>query len=163
MTTSARDGIRRLGDFSGRDSRAVFWSYAGVVIGVVLVSGNALLVPVIAASLVFAPPTALWLVVPMLLGTSLIVLVNVVLLAAAVTRRLHDRGRRGTWAVLPLAALLAALAMMIPLSRAAERGDDPGIMFVAMAISLLYFLLLAVLVVQLILPGDPHENRFGQP
>ncbi len=158
---SVHRGIRSLRQFSGRDSRGAFWPYAGLVLGVTYAVGGLLSFVVVAVGIVAAPSSAIGLMAPMLLLMSAMVATVVVLLAAAVTRRLHDRGRRGVWALLPLGALLTALCMMIPVGAAAERDDGPGILFAAMGVGLLYFALLAALVLQLVLPGRAQGDRFA--
>ncbi len=102
-------------------------------------------------------------------GTGVAVVVAIVMLAAAVVRRLHDSGRAGWWGVLPLPFLLIGLVAMFRvfemIRAVGELAFAPPFPQFAMlfANNVLYLGLLALLVVQLCRPGDPDANRFGPP
>jgi len=95
------------------------------------------------------------------LGTML----SVILLAAAVVRRLHDSGRSGVWGLLPLPFLTAGMVMMPRLFDQFAAGPEPdlGIFFAVFLNNLAYLAALGVLIVLLALRGTPGENRFGPP
>lgn len=86
----------------------------------------------------------------------------VLLLAAAVTRRLHDGDRSGAWGLLPLPFLAAIFALTQNRRPLPELwADSPLLVVGAVACGLAYlatFLLLAVL---LGTKGSEGPNRFG--
>jgi len=88
----------------------------------------------------------------------------VVLLAAAVTRRLHDTGRAGWWAALPLVLLAAATAtfpsVMEQMMTQAENAPM-GLFYLTFGLGMLYNLSLLVLIVFLCLKGTVGPNRYG--
>lgn len=182
-------GFRRLGQFSGRDSRAIFWPYAGLVLGVgvlaIIVVIMAWMPSFIAETQAFAtqhpdrvttqvgPGSYTVTITPgdppflpdnrgVMLGISLVVVALVVLLAAAVTRRLHDTGRSGLWGLPTPIFLLISLTLM-PGLMSSFVGPDPdmrlfGLLF---ANNAAYILSLGLLLLFLVLPGRPGPNRFG--
>jgi uncharacterized membrane protein YhaH (DUF805 family) len=91
----------------------------------------------------------------------------VLLLAAAVARRLHDRGRSGLVGLLPLPFLGIGFAIMPQLFHVAvARTPDLhalGRLFPLLFVNnLVYLASLAYLVVQLVSPGTSGPNRFGE-
>lgn len=98
---------------------------------------------------------------PMMIYLGLIALVTVALLAASVTRRLHDRNWRGAWGLLPLPFLAIGLVMMPHMLNG--RSPDMTLFFMLFFNNMLYLALLLWLIVLLALPGTPGANRFGQP
>lgn len=94
---------------------------------------------------------------------------HIVLLAAACTRRLHDRTISGKWLVLPL---LFSLPGMIMLPRLMEQvspgsaGANPGF-FGSIALifagNLLYLVSLLTLAILMMQRGTDGVNRFGPP
>lgn len=101
-------GFKKLADFKGRDRRSQFWPYAGVVCAVWFVVqgmfGNLVMFTAMAsgdeANFVIA-----------FIGTMVAgVLLLVCLLAAAVSRRLHDRGLSGLWALIPVGLLVVMMS-----------------------------------------------------
>lgn len=101
--------------------------------------------------------------------SAIVSLLAIVLLAAAVVRRLHDSGRGGWWGALPLPFLVIGLVAMFrifdTMQRVAEPGFTPPVLpfVVLFANNMLYLGMLALLVVQLCRPSDPGVNRFGPP
>jgi uncharacterized membrane protein YhaH (DUF805 family) len=91
-------------------------------------------------------------------------LAMVLLLAAAVARRLHDRGKSGLWGLLPVPFLAGGLFFMTNLF-ATFRGEEPNLRLFGFAFlnNLLYLAMLACLVVMLVKRGDEGENRYGPP
>lgn len=81
------------------------------------------------------------------------------LLAAAVTRRLHDTGRSGCWGLVPVALLSTGVSGMGWLL---GRGDVGGIPLLLLFLNnMVYLGSVALLVVFLVLPGTSGPNRFG--
>jgi uncharacterized membrane protein YhaH (DUF805 family) len=130
---SIRHNLANLFRFSGRESRALFWPYA---IGIFLLSVAAyilLFVPVMidmmsrAVAYAQAHPEGLPKGAPgqppvlppelmpdfsrMMIPSALVGVVAILLLAAAVVRRLHDRGKSGWWGALPLPFKLFGIAI----------------------------------------------------
>jgi uncharacterized membrane protein YhaH (DUF805 family) len=91
------------------------------------------------------------------------VLACVGLLAAAVSRRLHDSGRRAYWGLMPLPFLLFGLtafpAMMTQMTASGE--PDLSLFFLLFFNNLLYMVALVSLIVFLALRGTTGPNRFG--
>lgn len=94
------------------------------------------------------------------------------LMAAAVCRRLHDRGISGWWLMAPVALLVISYWQMFDLFSAMtrmtelQRQDADAIMghiFPIVGLNMLYLVALLLLVIQLALPGQPGENRYGLP
>lgn len=184
-------GFRGIARFSGRDSRGQFWPYAGVVFAVVFL-GFGMLVSLImndmfagmqqfavehpeAATIQSSPgsysisvdgshPDA-----PMPdFGSFFAVmlamaLTAIILLAAAVSRRLHDSGRRAFWGLMPVPFLLGGLAIFPSLISgfAASDTPNPGLFFLLFFNNLLYMLALVSLIILLALRGTPGSNRYG--
>ena len=184
-------GFRRLGRFSGRDSRAVFWPYAGLVLAVGFVTIcivmmfqmqalvvemqafaaqhpgrvttevglNSYSMSVSSGDPAFVPDMS-----GMALGMGAVSGVLVVLLAAAVARRLHDTGRSGLWA-LPTPIFLMIALIMMPRLMMSFSGPEPdmrlfGLLF---ANNAAYIFSLGMLIILLILPSRVGANRFGPP
>jgi uncharacterized membrane protein YhaH (DUF805 family) len=126
---SLRYNAARIADFSGKDSRAQFWPYAGVVlvlgfIGLVVVllhDWSAMLREM--SSLVGVAPTETFANMPQTALRMGIPLAGVVvLLAAAMVRRLRDGGRSAFWALLPFPFLGVGLWGMSHLMSVAATG-----------------------------------------
>jgi uncharacterized membrane protein YhaH (DUF805 family) len=173
---AVRRGFRKLLAFGGRDTPAQFWPFAGAVLGAMFVVGNGLFVVLASvgaatASRETAEPADVLIGVGMPSFLPLVVLMAVVamaaalLLAAAVTRRLHDRDHRGGWAGIPLVLVGTGLVMFAFVTRDFERSSDPDatLFFLAFANNVVYFVTLALLTWQLIRSGTAGENRFGAP
>ena len=97
----------------------------------------------------------------------------VILIAAAVARRLHDRGRAGYWGLMPLPFTAFGIATMPTVFSAMARGyanfSVQGIWgslgtawLVAVSLNnLLYWIALILLIVMLAQRGAAGANRFG--
>lgn len=139
-------GVRLIGTFSGRDTRPQFWSYTVAVIVVWLVVGNLVTAPIMISMAWRGGPRAGG-ADAYLIAVAVALVVLVVFLAAAVTRRLRDRGATVVWAVAPLVILGVNLSWFFRW----EPGDE-GFPWVAVVGTLLYFPLVIALIVQLALP-----------
>lgn len=182
-------GFRGLGRFSGRDSRGVFWPYAGLVLVVaaaaifivLAVQMQALLTDMEAAPVQSSNQAAAALgsdiyarplgdpapppdVSGAILAMGVISSVLFVLLAAAVVRRLHDTGRSGLWALPTPILLTVGLVLMSRVLASFMRPDfDMTLLSILFLNNAAYMLSLGVLIILLILPGRPEANRFGPP
>ncbi|MBO9708810.1 MAG: DUF805 domain-containing protein [Caulobacter sp.] len=191
---SVRNGFSGLARFSGRDSARRFWPYAGVVVALLFLAAGATMS--ITMNTMFSrmqtfaiehPDQATVTQGPD--GTSIEIQGNhpeltpdmtpfftvmqagsaavVILLAAAVTRRLHDRGRHGWWG-LPPAILLAAGMVLFPrvFQSTIEGGmtaDNMKMLGLLVVNNLLYLGSLALLIILLAGAGQPESNRYGPP
>ena len=186
------DGFRRLAEIGGRDRRGRFWPYALVVIALTYVGMVLAIMPMMAkmfaeaaryaaehpeeATVVSGPgyysvqihePGA----VPapdlgLFFGiVATVVFVATLLLAAAVTRRLHDTGRAGWWGLPPLVFLTIGVTLfprLVDSVMKAEAEAPPlGLFFLLFANNVLYIVCLIGLVVLLCLKGTPGPNRYG--
>jgi uncharacterized membrane protein YhaH (DUF805 family) len=190
MLASLTHNLSRLASFAGRESRALFWPYAVCVFVPAFVVTAAIMVPEINASLDrmlryaaehpeeaavsqepggvsvtiqgFHPelmPDLERIAVPLALTFA----VAIVLLAAAVARRLHDRGRRGFWGLLPLPFLALGYYLFAYVLTDPSGGSEfsPMLVVALFLNNLIYLATLLFLIVQLASPGTPGENRFG--
>ncbi len=185
-----RHNLGALGQFSGRTSRDQFWPYAGVVLGLLVLSTAILMVNEIAPLLgkmirfVEAHPdqgrivrTATSISVqvygyhPELMpdferiigGMALVFAPALAALAAAVARRLHDVGWSGLLGLAPLPFLAFGLWAFKRVAASFEGGPDLGLMMALFANNLVYLASLAGLVVLLTRSGAPEPNRYGPP
>lgn len=180
--------IRSLTDFTGRESRGMFWPYLAVVV----IGGMALLMsatmPMMLSSMgrieryAQAHPEQSHVVrtpghttitvegdhpdlIPEFGGMGIVMSVGglliVLLLAAAITRRLHDLDRSGRAALPPLVFLLVALLLMPFALR--SNGASPVLFLPLFLNNMLYLATVARLLFQLSRPGTPGENQFGAP
>lgn len=191
MANPVLRGFQSLTRFAGRDTRGQFWPYAGVVFALMFVLGGAVMAwsmnGFIADMQQFAvehPETAkvqsspgyysiqvdgnhpeapvpdLRLFCAALGG---MVVSIMALLAAAVSRRLHDSGRSAMWGLMPVPFLLFAVTgfpiIMTRLMAAEE--PDLSLFFLLFFNNMLYMIALVSLIVLLALSGTRGPNRFG--
>lgn len=184
--------LKELLRFSGREGRKPFWIWTAIVIGCAMVAMMAVMATTFSATFSkmeqFAAqhpdqvtrtvsPTNYTITVHgnhpdlmpdfsvMIIGVGVISALAILLLAAAVVRRLHDCNRTGVWGLPPAVLLLTGLFGM---SRLFDQFDEPGgppmgLFFGIFLNNLAYLGSLAVLVVLLADKGTPDENRFGLP
>jgi uncharacterized membrane protein YhaH (DUF805 family) len=189
---SIRYNLANLLRFSGREGRALFWPYALLVIALDVVAMFALIVPAIGDVLArmqrfaVAHPDQATIdsgpghysitiqgyhpeLMPdmsfLLAGVAVLALASIVLLAAAISRRLHDCRRPGWWGLLPLPFVALATLMMPRLFAGFRTGQVPDMrLFMAMFFNnLLYLVSLALLTILLAGDGTKGSNRFGAP
>jgi uncharacterized membrane protein YhaH (DUF805 family) len=190
LFASLRYNLANLLSFSGRESRALFWPYAIAIVVLDFVGMFVLMAPAMSESVgrmqrfaaahpdqatVESGPGHYSISIhgnhPELMpdmsflfaGVAVIALATVVLVGAAVARRLHDRGRRGWWGMMPLPFLCFALVMEPRMFASFGSGHAPDIgLFMAMFLNnLLYLASLVVLVILLVGEGTKGPNRFG--
>lgn len=185
LFTSLRHALTHLTHFRGRDNPALFWPFAGLVIGAVMVLGmiGALVAMVQLAPRIIAlaqaqaeqtrmgnEPGGLLLDPAMFkqfVDTAVAVnaislILVVVLLGAAITRRLHDSAMPGFIAWIP--ALLMVIGMAHMGDAFAGTGPmpvDPAVFARTSLINLAYLASLGGLVYLLARKGTPGENRYG--
>lgn len=153
-------GLRSLTRFSGRDTRGEFWPFAGFAYAVSSAGTGALVVPTMNAFF----DTGTLSFEAFILGMALGILLTVALLAAAVTRRLHDRGRSGWWGALPLPFLAFGLFAFSRLLAGFARPEAPTYEFWFFPLffnNLIYMAVVVLLVVLLARAGTGKTNRFG--
>jgi uncharacterized membrane protein YhaH (DUF805 family) len=110
------------------------------------------------------PPAEFAHVINAILGANAaIVAIVVVLLGAAITRRLHDSGVSGAVALVPLAITIAGLVQMRALfASTLVTPPDPMVFAGAFATNLAYLVSMAGLVYLLVRRGAPVANRYGE-
>lgn len=148
-------GLRNVARFSGRDAPAQFWPYAGTVFLLSVV------VWFIAMTLSMEGiPDVVGLAVTMAVIAGTVV----ILLAAAVTRRLHDRGRSGYWGLPVVIFLTIGLGGTIRIFSGFSAGaaPDSGLGGIIVVNNMIYLVSLALLVVHLVQRGSQGPNRFGE-
>lgn len=180
--------FRHLFDIQGRDARQTFWYWVlfVVVLNVLVALGISvpMTVGAVSASLenaggdrAAADAAVLVSMVGMartLVWVSIVVgIANIVLMASAFVRRLHDSGKSAIWAILAgavqLVALFTALTQvadaeaMIRAAVAAQSSDEVFAMQGRMAWqSVIGWLPLIVLIVFGVMKSDEGANRYGE-
>lgn len=182
------DHFKTLFDFAGREDRASFWPYAAVAFIITMVAGMIIFVPMISRSMhamqefaaqhpeqatvtsgpgqysisiqghhpEFMPAGSMALFLAVTFGLAIL------LYAAAVVRRLHDRGKSGFWGLMPL-PFIAFSSVQMPRMFASfgmETQPDMGLFFSIFVSNLLYIITLVFLIEMLAGPSGPTPNRF---
>jgi len=192
MNSIAR-GFKKLRDFQGRDRRSEFWPYTGVIMAVSMVLMTVAIVPAMLQQFdqtlafaeanpdqasVYRSATNVHVVIHdpagmppmdysgMLVPLAIMLVVVALLLSAAVTRRLHDRGLSGRWALIPLALYGVGIVfwMRMLASMLTDATGDPSFMITFMLnflVLMLGQLSLFALVIVLALKGKTGPNRYG--
>lgn len=190
MMESIRYNLGSLARFSGCDARGRFWPYAIAVLVLSWIAMWLLMAPAISSSFARvqrfaaehpelttveagpghysvsirgAHPELMPDLTGMIWGIAAVAAVTVLLLAAAVARRLHDRGRTGAWGLVPVALLLTGFFGMSKMLAAIGAGapPDPRLFFAIFVNNLVYLGSLLFLIVQLASEGTKGPNRFG--
>jgi uncharacterized membrane protein YhaH (DUF805 family) len=168
-----RHGLGNVGNFSGRDPRIKFWPYCGFLYLSATVLNIISLMIVLLPFLNEMQSNFEGVVMPSMgLGIKISIGITIIMaisLAAAVTRRLHDRNLRGYWALIPLAFLLVGLWNMSSVFQSVTnlQAISEDVLFdsimTAGIFNMIYIITLAMLCVILSLKGDAGPNRFGVP
>jgi len=161
-------GFANLARFSGRDTRAQFWPFAGAAFVLYMVIGWGLMFSVLQRlfSLDDATPDSLAVEQTQMLRFLMICLAMfallVALLAAAAARRLHDTGRSGVWGLIPLpfAAYSGAMFGRIA-TQFFLKSPDKSLFLSIFASNVLYMAGVVTLVVFLAQRSAPGPNRYG--
>jgi uncharacterized membrane protein YhaH (DUF805 family) len=177
--------FQKLFNFRGREDRASFWPYAAVAFIIIMVAGMFIFVPMMAQSaaamqnyaanhpdqatitqgpdqysisvqghhpeFVNAGPIATYLGVTLGLA--------ILLYAAAVVRRLHDRGKSGSWGLMPLPFVIYS-SIMMPTVFASANEPNMALFFSIFFSNLVYIVTLIWLIVWLAGPSDPSLHRY---
>jgi uncharacterized membrane protein YhaH (DUF805 family) len=182
---SIRHNLANLFRLSGRDSRASFWPYAIAVFLLSMAASILLIIPIMtdqmARTMAYVrdhpeglpqpapgqpqalPPELIPDMSRMIVPMEAVTIVAILLLAAAVARRLHDRGKSGWWGALPLpfqaiALVLAPKAMKAMTTLGAQAS--PFTLLSALN-SLCTWAAIIFLIVLLAGEGTRGANRFG--
>lgn len=188
---SLANGFGGLTRFSGRDRRRLFWPYAAMVLGFATLIWIAALSialqdairriqrfaaahPELATAVgqgrghgstrVYGSPPDLAPDFGLFLQPILVTIpIVVLLLAGAVARRLHDRGRPGYWGLLPLPFLAGGLIGMQLMLQDFRSADVPDFSLLPWLLlnNILYLAALAILIGQLASAGTRGPNRYG--
>lgn len=150
-----------LTQFSGREARKDFWPWVGITVAFYMVAFMTISIAVIAGSQTEAADGPVLPIVDLMIANAGIALVCIGLLAAAVTRRLHDCNRGGLFGLMPLPFLFASFAFMSNL--ADEQAEDEAVLLMMVFNNMIYIVFLLVLVVLCVQPGTKGDNRFGPP
>ncbi|MDO9077341.1 MAG: DUF805 domain-containing protein [Brevundimonas sp.] len=184
-------GFRGIARFSGRDTRGQFWPYAGVVFALIFLGFGIVMSLVMnsmfaemqafavahpEAATVQSSPGSYSIAIdashpeapmpdlgPFFAVMAAMALTAISLLAAAVSRRLHDSGRRAFWGLMPVPFLLLGVTAFPMIISQFMASDTPnlGLFFLLFFNNLLYLIALASLVILLALRGTRGPNRFG--
>ena len=88
-----------------------------------------------------------------------VAIVTILMLAAAVARRLHDSGKSALWGLMPIPFLAIGLSLFPSLFGEAQPDLRwCGLLFLN---NVVYLITLAALIVLLVAQSSPAENRFG--
>lgn len=181
--------LRNLMRFAGRDTGAQFWPYAIFIFVVQSIISLALTLPIIVRAMINAFQLGVQQAITnsgrpraadqqafaqinsgiysdmgsMLTVTApIFTAVLVILLAAAIARRLHDRGMSGYWGLMPLPFTVFSILTMPKLFAAFATHTVEGDWFAGLLINnFLYFAALILLIVLLARQGVGGANRFG--
>jgi len=82
----------------------------------------------------------------------------ILLYAAAVVRRLHDRGKSGFWGLMPMPFIIYS-SIMMPIVFASAREPNMALFFSIFFSNMLYIVTLIALIVFLASPSEPTSNR----
>lgn len=183
-----RYNLANLANFSGRERRAIFWPYVAFVIGMAMVGMMALMLPAMAqtfgkmqqfaqahpdqATIQSGPgsysitiqghhPELMPDMSAFITGNTVIAVIVICLLAAAVVRRLHDRAKSGFWGLLPLPFLSFGLIAMPRIFT--QTPPDMTLFFTIFINNMIYLGALVTLIVLLAGDGSVAENRYGAP
>jgi uncharacterized membrane protein YhaH (DUF805 family) len=154
VAMACRKNLSGLLDFSGRQSRKCFWPWFGVVFSVSLVI---LVIIILSITL-----TGLWNIQlrEMASISGICIIFAVIMLSASITRRLHDLGISGVWAIIPLALLVASYGASFHSDVTfGERGGSDSMSL--LTVIFLYDVSVVILIVFLAMPGGSGDNRFG--
>lgn len=186
MLRSLRYNLVRLARFSGRESAGLFWPYAATVVILLFVGMGGIMLPLFTDTLgrmqqfaaehpdqatVRSGPGSYSISIQgyhpelfpdmsgFLRAMEFGIAVAVILLAAAVTRRLHDRDRSALWGLLPLPFLAFGFFALGKLF--ASNPFDFRLFAALLANNMAYLASLLFLIIQLASGGTRGQNRYG--
>jgi len=153
MTQTILTHLKALTAFSGREPRGEFWPYVGLVIAASMIA-----MVLITVIFILSANDPLESDIAWVIALSIAV---IALLAAAVARRLHDRGLSGVWGLLPLPFLAFGFFQMHREFLAFGAGEPDTAFDTVSASVLLYDISLIVLIILLVGRSNEGANRFG--
>ncbi len=184
--------LRNLFNFKGRQTRGQFWPYVGVVFVLMMAAYMAIFIPIFVSAFMsmqqFAAENPDQVTIqqgpghysmqiegshPELMpdfsavfaGTAILSILSILLLGAAVARRLHDTNRTGAWGAVPAVLLLISAGTMSSifgnLAASAGTGPDTGLFLTMFLSNLFYMVSLLALIILLCMDGTKGENRYG--
>ena len=185
-SVSLLEHFKRLFDFSGHEDRASFWPYAAVAFVITMLVGMAVFVPMMSHAMqamqqyaaqhpdqatVTSGPGQYSISIqgnhPEFMPTGTLVLflavsfgLAILLYAAAVVRRLHDRGKSGLWGLMPLPFIIYSSIQMPRMFGSVGTGAQPDmVLFFSIFFSnLLYIVTLIWLIVLLAGPSEDAKQ-----
>ncbi|RKQ95692.1 DUF805 domain-containing protein [Maricaulis maris] len=157
--------LKNLTRFEGRDSLAVFlpWGMVGVQVwGFAMILAIAPVILEVAGIVTGLFGGQAWIVSTVLV--LLVILGQIALMGASITRRLHDSGRSLAWAV-PPAVLLTLVGSLMPhqFAQLPASGAAPDGFYALMGLILIYLLSVLPLIGLLGANGSGEPNRYGPP
>ena len=180
--------LTNLTNFAGREDRGAFWPYVACVFAFMMAGMTAIMVPMMMNTFakmqqfavahpeqatIESGPGSYSITIqgshPELMpdfgniigAVAAVCILVICLLAAAVVRRLHDRGKSGLWGLMPVPFLMAGFAIMPVAMR--ELDSDITLFFILFFNNLIYLVCLGALVLLLAGAGSLGENRYGPP
>ena len=144
----AKRPLQKYADFSGRAPRAEYWwFFLAIIVAYLVIS--------IVESIVGINKMVFGVYGPL---AALLWLATLVPSLAVGVRRLHDTNRSGWLILLPIVPYILAFALGGPALMAGGLGAGLGI---AMLFMLVGFICAIVLLVFMVLPSTPGDNRYG--
>lgn len=140
--------MEKYADFTGRAPRAEYWWY---VLGLVI----AFIIARIIDSILGLSHMIFYVYGPLAL---LLWLATIVPSLAVGVRRLHDTGRTGWWVLLPIVPYALAIILGGPAILAGGMAAGLGL---AALLLLVGFVCAILLLIFMILPGQPGQNQYG--
>ena len=141
-----RPVFEKYADFTGRAPRAEYWWYA---LGLIIV----FVVLTIVESILGLKGMVFGIYGPL---TALLWLATIVPGIAVSVRRLHDSNRSGWWMLLMVPYLIT-----VAITARAMASGNLGAIAAGGALALIGLILAIVLIVFMVLPSTPGENRYG--
>jgi uncharacterized membrane protein YhaH (DUF805 family) len=156
---AVRHNLSHLLRFGGRETRGSFWRY--ILFLYVLQMAISMIGGIVVMSQIASRQAATFqsLLETVFLLIAIFAVAAVALLAAAVTRRLHDSGRSGSWGLMPVPFLGAGLVGFQVMMR--ELPPDDTTFLMMLGNNFAYLIAVGILVFLLARPGTPGTNRFG--
>lgn len=191
MLGSIKYNLSHLADFQGRDGRQTFWYYILFIVIARIAIGIGLAIPMIGGAMGQAITAAKSGVVDQQALTASVVsqmapwipimayvsigvgVVTILLLMAALVRRLHDSNKSGWWALIPLLAEIVALwvsyraidRMDVALNQAMQQIQSGGMIQhqqEASALRLMGWVAIIAVIVFGIMKSTEGPNRYGE-
>lgn len=187
-TVTPAEHFKRLLDFRGREDRASFWPYAAIAFAITTAAGAAIFVPMMIRTIRamqqfaaqhpdqatvtsgpgqysisiqgnhpgFMPAQSMALFLAVTFGLAIL------LYAAAVVRRLRDRGKSGLWGLMPLPFIAYSSVQMPKMFASVGMGTQPdtALFFSIFFSNFLYIVTLLWLIALLAGPSEaPSDDR----